>query len=57
MLANGMGGLDWAGLPIVAELLGIKDIEALVHRLMTIKVWRPDSDSDNNGSDNNNKDA
>lgn len=57
MLANGMGGLDWAGLPIVAELLGIDDIEALVHRLMTIKVWRPDSDSDNNGSDNNNKDA
>ena len=55
MLANGMGGLDWAGLPIVAELLGIDEIESRVHRLMTIKAWRPDSDS-SNGSDNN-KDA
>ena len=53
MLANGMGGLDWAGLPIVAELLGIDDIESLVHRLMNIKAWRPDSDSNSD----NNKDA
>ena len=53
MLSNGMGGMDWAGLPIVAELLGIDDIDALVHRLMTIKAWRPDGD---NNSDNN-KDA
>lgn len=42
MLANGMGGLDWAGLPFVVELLGIDDVEAFVHQLMTIKAWRPD---------------
>lgn len=36
------GGLDWAGLPFVVELLGIDDVEAFVHQLMTIKAWRPD---------------
>lgn len=37
MLANGNGGIDWAGLPTVAALLGLDDIATLVHRLMTIK--------------------
>lgn len=42
LLANGMGGLDWAGLPLVAEMLGVTDIEMFVHRLSVIKLHRPD---------------
>lgn len=34
---NMLGGLDWAGLPIVAELLGYDDIELLVAQLMAIR--------------------
>lgn len=41
MLSNGMGGLDWAGLPTVAALLGIEDLDAFVRHLVTIKTYRP----------------
>lgn len=44
MLANGTGGLDWAGLPLVAALLGIDDLAAFVLRLTTIKNHRPQGD-------------
>ena len=37
MLSNGMGGIDWAGLPWAAAVLGICDIEAVVDALVTIK--------------------
>lgn len=40
LLANGMGGIDWAGLPLVAALLGIDDAEDLIHRLGVIKNHR-----------------
>jgi hypothetical protein len=40
-LANGMGGLDWAGLPVVAELLGVVDVEALIHRIQIIRQHKP----------------
>lgn len=40
-LSNGQGGIDWAGLPFVVELLGISDVEALIHRLKVIKAHRP----------------
>lgn len=40
-LSNGMGGIDWAGLPIVAETLGLSDTEALMHALKTIKTYAP----------------
>lgn len=32
-----MGGLDWQGLPIVAEVLGIEDLETLVAQLCAIR--------------------
>ncbi len=32
-----MGGIDWAALPIVSELLGIDDIESLITRLVVIR--------------------
>lgn len=41
MLANGMGGLDWAGLPLAVELYGVRDVELLVHALLAIKTHQP----------------
>lgn len=35
-----LGGLEWAGLPVVAEMLGITDIEALVTDLTVIRDWQ-----------------
>lgn len=46
-----MGGLDWAGLPVVVELLGVDDIEALLLRLATIKHHRPPEGPDNGTTD------
>lgn len=39
LLSNGMGGFDWNGLPIVAELLGVDDPAMLIERLETIKAF------------------
>lgn len=47
-LANGSGGLDWAGLPVVSELLGVQDPEGLLWRLMAIKRHRPRRDDEGN---------
>lgn len=41
MLANGMGGVDWAGLPIACALYGIQDVELLIRRLLVIKLHDP----------------
>lgn len=46
MLANGMGGLDWAGLPLAVALFGINDVDGLLHRLQVIKAHRPPGDRD-----------
>jgi hypothetical protein len=40
-LSNGHGGLDWAGLDVLAATLGIRDIESLINRLITIKLHKP----------------
>lgn len=34
---NLMGGLDWAALPIVVEVLGVADPERLLHQLVAIR--------------------
>lgn len=39
---NLLGGLEWAGLDAVAEILGITDIEALVVQLVAIRDWQHD---------------
>jgi hypothetical protein len=47
LLSNGMGGLEWAGLPYVCELLGIDEPEVLMARLLTIRAHRkPDNNED-----------
>lgn len=40
-LSTGSGGIDWAGLPVVSELLGVQDHEALLWRLQVIKRHKP----------------
>lgn len=36
-----MGGdIDWAGLPIVADIIGIEDVEALLMQLVVIRDWK-----------------
>ena len=40
-LSNRTGSIDWAGLEFVVALLGIKDVESLVQRLLIIKTHRP----------------
>jgi hypothetical protein len=34
---NLLGGIDWAGLPLVAEILGYDDIELLITQLVVIR--------------------
>jgi hypothetical protein len=36
-----MGGMDWDGLPLVCEMLGITDVEALIWRMQVIKNYKP----------------
>lgn len=32
-----MGGLDWQALPLVADMLGVEDLEVFVELLMTLR--------------------
>ncbi|HMQ71350.1 MAG TPA: hypothetical protein PKA84_01610 [Rubrivivax sp.] len=41
LLATGAGGFDWAGLPLVCGLLGVREPEMLIERLLIIKTHRP----------------
>ena len=34
---NLMGGMDWAALPVVVDLLGVDDVEGLVDGLAAIR--------------------
>lgn len=34
-----MGGIDWAALPVVAEMLGVADVDQLVRQLVTIREF------------------
>lgn len=46
LLKNGMGGLDWAGLPYVVAHLGVQDVPALIEALHTIKTYSPPKDEE-----------
>lgn len=41
MLANGMGGIDWAGLPLVCAYLGVKRIEPFLDALEVLITYQP----------------
>lgn len=40
LLADGMGGINWQGLPLMCGWLGATDIEGLMQRLAIIKTHR-----------------
>ncbi len=44
-IANGRGGLDWAGLPLACAYYGVRHPEPLIDRLLVIKNHRPDKDA------------
>lgn len=37
---NLMGGLEWSALETVTDVLGVRDIEALIEDLATIRDWQ-----------------
>lgn len=41
MLANGAGGIDWAGFDFACEYLGVVDVEGVVCRLNAIRTYKP----------------
>ncbi len=40
MLSNGMGGYDWAALPLACRIHGVRDVEMLIERLLVLKTHR-----------------
>jgi hypothetical protein len=34
---NLCGGMEWSAIPIVADVLGIRDVERLIHQLVAIR--------------------
>ena len=42
LLSNGSGAMDWSGLPVVVEMLGIADPARLITSIQLIKEHRPD---------------
>jgi len=44
IIKNGQGGLDFAGLPLVCEWLGVGDVAGLLQRLVVIKTYRKPAD-------------
>ena len=32
-----MGGLDWSALPVVVELIGVDDVDLLIHQLVALR--------------------
>ena len=44
-VSNGMGGIDFSGIELIAAKLGIEDIDGLLDRLLTIKTHRPPDDN------------
>ncbi len=41
-----MGGVDWAGVPLVMDHLGLTDASALIDALATIKNYQPPKSGD-----------
>lgn len=44
-LANGSGAIDWSGLEVVVELLGVRDVERLLWQLLAIKTHKSPADA------------
>ena len=40
-LCDGMGGINWAGLELWVEKLGVTDVDGLLDRLVVIRMHEP----------------
>lgn len=47
-----MGGIDWAGLPLVCGWLGVDDPDGLMQRLALIKAHRKETKDTPHGTGN-----
>jgi len=45
LLKTGTGGINWAGLPLVAGWLGIQDIDGLLDRIAVIALYKPSQET------------
>jgi len=45
LLKTGTGGINWAGLPLVAGWLGITDLDGLLDRIATIVLYKPSTET------------
>jgi len=41
ILGTAQGDIDWRGLEIAVELLGVQDLDTFVRHLLTIKHYKP----------------
>lgn len=41
-----MGGLDWNALPVVAEMLGVRDVESFIIALAALRDWQRNNPSE-----------
>lgn len=44
LLHNGMGGISWAGLPLVAAHIGVTDMQGFVDALEVLVTHQPSAD-------------
>ena len=44
LLANGMGGIDWAGLPLACAYLGVQNVEPFIDALQVLLTYEPPDD-------------
>lgn len=44
LMSNGMGGLDWSGLPVAVAMYGVRDVSGLIDRLLIIKGHKAPSE-------------
>lgn len=44
LLQNGMGGIDWSGLPLVCAYLGVTQIEPFIDALQVLLTYEPPND-------------
>lgn len=44
LLANGMGGIDWAGVSLVCAYLGVTQIEPFIDALHVLLTYQPPDD-------------
>lgn len=40
------GSLDWAAIPIIAEMFGVIDVESLILQVVAIRTWQTEQNKE-----------